>query len=87
MSRLVELLLDAEGEEAPLEENICSILSRLPFQENEAVVLHSAGGVHALSARISSASSISTKRNALNAIANLALFPPTRSAILGVSAF
>jgi len=87
--RLVELLLgceeaDASAEAAELEEGLCCILARLPLQEAEAEAVHRAGGIPALTARISSAPRPATRRHALVTLTNLCLFPATRAAVLKV---
>jgi hypothetical protein len=84
--RLVELLLGSEeAGAAGLEEDVCCVLSRLPFQEPEAATLLGTGGVSALTARLSAAPRPTTRHCALAALTNLSLFPATRSAILQVS--
>lgn len=79
----MELLLGTTREDdSTLEDDICCVLSRLPLQENEADILHGSGGIHALTARLSTAPRNSTRRHALVTLAHLALFPASRTAIL-----
>lgn len=79
----MELLLGSEeAGAAALEEDVCCVLSRLPLQEPEAARLLGAGGIPALTARLSAALRPVTRRYALVALTNLSLFPATREAIL-----
>lgn len=78
------LLQPGEQEDLNVEEDVCCVISRLPLQDHEATILHAAGGVHALTARISPGINRNTRRYALVALTNLALFPIPRSAMLHV---